>query len=119
MSSSGGARCSSSLPTATPIFADITWLLGGGVNATSQSPVLAAAYERGFAESWRAQRPWDTTAINRRPHRIDYLLYFAGRLDPRPAVLPNHGRDTVMPSVHEPSDHLPLTVSFATCFARS
>lgn len=93
--------------------ADITWLLAGDFNATSQSPVLAAAYERGLAESCRAQRPWDTTAINRRPRKIDYLLYSTGRLDPRPGVLPKLGRDTVMPSIHEPSDHLPLTVSFA------
>ncbi|MDI1480286.1 endonuclease/exonuclease/phosphatase family protein [Polyangium sp. y55x31] len=92
--------------------ADVTWLVAGDFNATSQSPVLAAAYERGLAESCRAQRPWDTTAINGRPRKIDYLLHSAGRLDPRPGVLPRLGRDTVMPSASEPSDHLPLTVDF-------
>ncbi|MDC0744719.1 endonuclease/exonuclease/phosphatase family protein [Polyangium mundeleinium] len=93
--------------------ADVTWLVAGDFNATSQSVVLAAAYERGLAESCRAQRPWDTTAINGRPRKIDYLLSSEGRLDPRPGVLPRLSRDTVMPSASEPSDHLPLTVTFA------
>lgn len=88
------------------------WLLAGDFNAVSQSVVLDAAYQAGMAESCRDQRPWDTTAINGRTRKIDYLLYSAGRLSPRPGVLPKLTRDTVMPSATEPSDHLPLRVDF-------
>jgi endonuclease/exonuclease/phosphatase family metal-dependent hydrolase len=90
-----------------------TWIFAGDFNATSQSIVLAAALERGMAESCRHQRPWDTCAINGRPRKIDYLLFSAGRLEPQPGVLPKLSRDTALPSLTEPSDHLPLSVDFS------
>jgi endonuclease/exonuclease/phosphatase family metal-dependent hydrolase len=91
---------------------DAVWLLAGDFNATSQSCVLEAAYAGGMAESCHTQRPWDTCAINGHPRKIDYLLFSAGHLEPRPGTLPPLGRDTVMPSLEEPSDHLPLRVEF-------
>ncbi|MFD4941436.1 hypothetical protein ACFVYE_15410 [Streptomyces sp. NPDC058239] len=36
-----------------------------------------------------------------------------GRLEPRPGVLPKLFRDTALPSLTEPSDHLPLRVDFS------
>jgi len=89
-----------------------TWIFAGDFNATPQSSVLAAATERGMDESCRAQRPWDTCAINGRRRKLDYLLFSAGRLRPHPGVLPKLSGDTVMPSLTEPSDHLPLRVDF-------
>jgi mRNA deadenylase 3'-5' endonuclease subunit Ccr4 len=91
-----------------------TWIFAGDFNATSQSIVLAAAMERGMDESCRSQRPWDTCAINGRRRKLDYLLFSAGRLRPHPGVLPKLSRDTAMPSLTEPSDHLPLRVDFAS-----
>jgi endonuclease/exonuclease/phosphatase (EEP) superfamily protein YafD len=88
------------------------WLFAGDFNALPQSVVLKAALERGMAESCLAQRPWDSCAINGRPRKIDYLLYSAGRLSPKPGVLPKLRRDSVLPSLTEPSDHLPLQVDF-------
>lgn len=93
--------------------AGTTWLFAGDFNANAQSVVLEAAYQAGMAESCREQRPWDTTAINGRPRKIDYLLCSDGRLTPRPGVLPRLTRDAVLPSSTEPSDHLSLRVDFA------
>jgi mRNA deadenylase 3'-5' endonuclease subunit Ccr4 len=91
---------------------DDTWIFAGDFNATSTSVVLTAARERGMDESCRTQRPWDTVAIGGRPRKLDYLLYSAGRLDPRPGTLPALTPHTALPSLTEPSDHLPLLVEF-------
>jgi len=91
---------------------DATWIFAGDFNAVSRSDVLAAALERGMDESCRSQRPWDTCAINGRPRKLDYLLFSAGRLAPSPGVLPKLFGDTALPSLTEPSDHLPLRVDF-------
>ncbi|MFI6695271.1 endonuclease/exonuclease/phosphatase family protein [Streptomyces sp. NPDC050433] len=92
---------------------DATWVFAGDFNAISQSVVVATALERGMDESCRSQRPWDTCAINGRRRKIDYLLFSTGRLEPRPGVLPKLSRDTALPSLTEPSDHLPLRVGFS------
>jgi mRNA deadenylase 3'-5' endonuclease subunit Ccr4 len=89
------------------------WIFAGDFNAISQSALVTAALERGMDESCRSQRPWDTTAINGRPRKIDYLLFSTGRLTPQPGVLPKLHRDSVLPSLTEPSDHLPLRVDFS------
>ncbi len=93
--------------------ADASWILAGDLNATSNSCVLAAASERGLLLSARAQRPWDTCNANARPRKLDYLLIQAGGgLEPHPGTLPKLGRDTALPSLDEPSDHLPLRVDY-------
>ncbi|AQW48399.1 endonuclease/exonuclease/phosphatase family protein [Streptomyces violaceusniger] len=92
---------------------DDTWIFAGDFNAISQSIVVSAALERGMDESCRSQRPWDTCAINGRPRKLDYLLFSTGRLEPRPGVLPKLFRDTALPSLTDPSDHLPLRVDFS------
>ncbi len=94
-----------------------TWVFAGDFNAISQSIVLAAALDAGMEESCRTQRPWDTCAANGRARKLDYLLYSKGRLAPSPGVLPRLTRDTVLPSLAEPSDHLPLRVEFRTVTA--
>lgn len=86
------------------------WILAGDLNATTQSNVLLAAYEAGMEESCRAQRPWDTTNVNGRCRKIDYLL--TEGLNASPSPLPKLTSATPMPSLTEPSDHLPLRVTF-------
>lgn len=90
----------------------VPWILAGDFNANSQSRALELAEARGHRISCRAQRPWDTTNINGRRRKIDYLLHSAGRWRPEPGVLPELGRRTPMPSTIHPSDHLPLQVTF-------
>lgn len=98
------------------VDADATWILAGDLNATSRSSVLAAASERGLVLSAQAQRPWDTCNANNRPRKLDYLLIRASQLEPHPGTLMRLLRDTPLPSLSEPSDHLPLRVDYR--FAR-
>lgn len=91
---------------------DATWILAGDLNATSQSSVVEAALARGLVLGARSQRPWDTCNANGRPRKLDYLLVPAGQLDARPGNLPTLRRDTALPSLSEPSDHLPLRIDF-------
>lgn len=91
---------------------DATWILAGDLNATSQSSVIEPALTRGLVLGARTQRPWDTCNANGRPRKLDYLLVPAGKLDARPGSLPALRRDTALPSLTEPSDHLPLRIDF-------
>lgn len=91
---------------------DATWIFAGDFNATAQSAIVSAALDRGLDESCRTQRPWDTCAVNGRPRKLDYLLFSKSRLHPTPGTLPRLTRDTVLPSLTDPSDHLPLEVTF-------
>lgn len=93
--------------------AGTTWIIAGDLNATSQSCVITAAKDRGLVLSAEKQRPWDTSNANGRPRKLDYLLCSRGHLDMRPGVLPPLRRDTPMPSLTEPSDHLPLRIDFS------
>lgn len=89
------------------------WLVSGDFNAISRSCVLEAALARGLAFGAAKLRPWDTCNANRRPRKLDYLLYTRERFVPNPDPLPTLRRDTPMPSLVEPSDHLPLRIAFA------
>lgn len=84
----------------------------GDFNAVSRSCVLEAALARGLAFGAASLRPWDTCNANRRPRKLDYLLYPRERFVPSPDPLPTLRRDTPMPSLVEPSDHLPLRIAF-------
>ncbi len=88
-------------------------IVGGDLNAISQSSVVTAATDRGLRLSCRDQRPWDTCNANRRPRKLDYLLYTPAHLNPTPGRLPRLERDTPMPSLTWPSDHLAVEVDFA------
>lgn len=90
----------------------IAWVIAGDFNANSESKVIAAADARGHRISCLKQRPWDTTNINGRRRKIDYLLHAPERLVPTPGQLPKLEKRTPMPSEQHSSDHLPLTVSF-------
>jgi len=91
---------------------EATWIICGDFNANSQSCVIRAAEERGWVLSCRSQRPWDSTNINNRRRKIDYLLIRHGSLIPTPGKLPKLGRYEPMPSATHPSDHLAVSVDF-------
>lgn len=88
------------------------WLIAGDFNADSQSIVVSEALDAGFRLSCRDQRPWDTCNINRKRRKLDYLLYQPEAFEPAPRSLRKLERDTAMPSLSCPSDHLPLQVDF-------
>ncbi len=92
---------------------DATWIIAGDFNANSESVVLQAAFDDGFQLSCRSQRPWDTTNINGRRRKIDYMIFPRDHLVSKPGKLPRLARDAPMPSMNEPSDHLPLRVDFS------
>jgi endonuclease/exonuclease/phosphatase (EEP) superfamily protein YafD len=87
------------------------WLVAGDLNAGVSSPVLKAAYAAGLKESCGSQRPWDTTNINRKLRKLDFILYSAP-FSPRPEPLLKLSPTLPMPSTTEPSDHLPCMVYF-------
>ncbi|MEM9073487.1 MAG: endonuclease/exonuclease/phosphatase family protein [Myxococcota bacterium] len=87
-------------------------ILGGDLNALSESVVIQAAEERGYVLSARSQRPWDTANINGRCRKLDYLLIPRDAFLPSPGTLPKLSRATPLPSMTEPSDHLPLVVDY-------
>ncbi|MCB9641452.1 MAG: endonuclease/exonuclease/phosphatase family protein [Myxococcales bacterium] len=89
------------------------WFIAGDFNAISESYVLRYAQRQGFRISCRKQRPWDTVNINGKRRKLDYILFESDLFDPTPGRLPSLQRDTPMPSLEEPSDHLPLEVSFS------
>jgi endonuclease/exonuclease/phosphatase family metal-dependent hydrolase len=88
------------------------WLLTGDLNDISESVVIQAAAERGWLLSCRSQRPWDTSHINGRRRKLDYLLYRPEQLRPEPGTLPTLHPDTPLPTLSEPSDHLPVQVRY-------
>lgn len=98
------------LDASQSIGPEAAWVLAGDFNANSQSVVLQAALERDWALSCRSQRPWDTTNINGRRRKLDYLLFKPEMLCAKPGSLPRLETDTPMPSEQYASDHLPVTV---------
>lgn len=94
-------------------FSPTPWLLAGDLNATSTSCVLALASAHGFEISARQQRPWDTTNINRKRRKLDYILAKPTQWDANPGQLPALSSDEPMPSAIHPSDHLPLAIHFS------
>ncbi|MFT5686219.1 MAG: mRNA deadenylase 3'-5' endonuclease subunit Ccr4 [Myxococcota bacterium] len=89
-----------------------TWLLTGDLNDISEGMVIQAAAERGWKLSCRTQRPWDSSHINGRRRKLDYLLYRSEQLRPEPGTLPTLTGDTPLPTLTEPSDHLPVLVRY-------
>ena len=85
-------------------------VLAGDFNANSQSCVIDAAEQRGYRLSCRSQRPWDTTNINRKRRKIDYILTNTTNWSFSPCRLPRLEKDTPMPSATHGSDHLALSV---------
>lgn len=93
--------------------ASIPWIVCGDFNANSTSSVLQAAYDHGWELSYHTQRPWDTTNINGRRRKIDYLLIKPSSLSPTPGRMPKLERSTPLPSLDHPSDHLPIQINFS------
>ena len=90
-------------------------VIAGDLNALSRSPVIDRAARAGLELAARSLRPWDTALINGRRRKLDYLLHDPRRLQPSPRPLPSLSAARPIPSLAEPSDHLPLLVDFSWC----
>jgi endonuclease/exonuclease/phosphatase family metal-dependent hydrolase len=82
-------------------------LIGGDFNADPQSAVLRAAFDAGYVEGGRG----DTCNIGRAPRKIDFLLSLAP-LVPMARSVTKLDADAALPSLTEPSDHLPVIVDY-------
>jgi mRNA deadenylase 3'-5' endonuclease subunit Ccr4 len=87
------------------------WMACGDFNATSATLTLDTFWSAGFADAY-ASRPDDFTCnSNEIVKRIDYLL-FRGPLSAEPHALPAIHATTPLPSLEQPSDHLPIRATF-------
>lgn len=108
-------------PDARPGFAQASHLLralanrsrtiiAGDFNAEPDSPTLALFADAGFVD---AHPPSNATfVLDGRPRKIDYLLHTRD-LRARPLPSPVVSAESILPSVTEPSDHVPLLAEFS------
>jgi mRNA deadenylase 3'-5' endonuclease subunit Ccr4 len=79
----------------------------GDFNATPDSQLVDCLLAAGFDYSHRSTSEVFTCNSNRVPKLIDYV-FFRGPARAQPEPVPPIDGSTVLPSVAEPSDHLPL-----------
>ncbi len=93
----------------SPAAVTVVW---GDLNVPPESPVLGLFRQQGFIDAF-AEDPQPTCNPNRRAQRIDFMLVLGVcRLTTdRLASIDNH---TLMPSMSEPSDHLPIVAAIGT-----
>lgn len=82
------------------------WVVCGDLNGTAESAPLVELARSGFIDAFGAQ-PQPTCNPNRRAKRIDYILH-GPDLSAIPEPLPVIDDETPLPSLSEPSDHLPI-----------
>lgn len=87
-------------------------IICGDFNASPQSPLVELFSGHGFQDAYAAC-PQSTCNPNRRAKRIDYI-FATPSLASFAEPIPNLADESPMPSLDEPSDHLPLTAVF-TC----
>jgi mRNA deadenylase 3'-5' endonuclease subunit Ccr4 len=86
------------------------WIVCGDFNVESGSPVVKELVSGDFADAYQ-NHAQPTCNPNRRAKRIDYIFHTAG-LRATPARLTEIDDLTPLPSMDEPSDHLPLMATF-------
>ena len=85
------------------------WIVCGDLNVEPESDAIALLIDAGFVDCFGSQ-PFNTCNSNGKPKRIDYVFVSAGI---ESSVIPSSTTDRlVLPSVSEPSDHLPIGVDF-------
>ena len=91
---------------------DQPWIVCGDLNAEADSEVLTLARAHGLRDAYAATPEAWTANSNQRRKRIDFLLLGPG-LAGAPLAVPPLGDQTPLPSLEEPSDHLPIGVDLA------
>lgn len=87
------------------------WAVCGDLNATPGSDVLGVLTGAGLVDPWGVGAAPATCVANARARRIDYVLHTAS-LSARPWPVPPLADATLLPALDEPSDHVPIGVSF-------
>lgn len=83
----------------------------GDLNVAPESDVVEAMLAEGFDYTHRQCRAARTCNSNKEPKLIDHLFY-RGSLRARPVLPAEVGEETPLPSLEQPSDHVPLTAQF-------
>jgi mRNA deadenylase 3'-5' endonuclease subunit Ccr4 len=96
------------LAQASPLDARI---LCGDFNVTPESDVVQAVLAAGMDYAHRDCWGIATCNSNRKAKLIDYL-FFSGPLRANPVMPEAIADETVLPSLEQPSDHLPLVAGF-------
>lgn len=86
------------------------WVICGDLNGTIDSAPLRELLAQGWIDAYAAA-PQPTCNPNGRAKRIDYLFHSVDLLA-RPEPLPRIEDGTPLPSMQEPSDHLPVLATF-------
>jgi endonuclease/exonuclease/phosphatase family metal-dependent hydrolase len=86
-----------------------TRLVAGDLNAGVDDAPVRALLESGLQDAFAARPQALTCVANARARRIDFLLHSAD-LAATPLDLPAITDEAVLPSLDEPSDHLPVGV---------
>jgi endonuclease/exonuclease/phosphatase family metal-dependent hydrolase len=88
------------------------WLLGGDLNATPESEIVAMLERAGFQYAHRGLAHTYTCKVNSEVKMIDYLFYSPEfRAEPQRVV--QISDQTVLPSAEQPSDHVPIVARFS------
>lgn len=87
------------------------WILCGDFNVSPRDELVRCLREAGLNEAFDGLERAYTCVIKGRARKIDYLFHSAG-LEASPEALPRVDDATTLPSLAEPSDHLPLVASF-------
>lgn len=87
------------------------WVVCGDLNAAPGSDVLSVLTGCGLVDPWGQGPAPPTCVANARARRIDYVLH-AASLRARPWPVPPLEDATLLPAREEPSDHVPIGVSF-------
>lgn len=85
------------------------WVICGDLNGTVDSAPIRELLARGWRDACATQ-PQPTCNPHRRAKRIDYLLHTPD-LHATPHPLPAIDDRTPLPSIDEPSDHLPVVAT--------
>jgi len=98
--------------SALPAPADKTiQIVCGDFNVTEDSPVIELLTAAGFDHTHHAAPGVYTCNSSSQPKLIDYI-FFRGPVRVRPVALPPLDAATPLPSLDQPSDHLPLIAHF-------
>jgi mRNA deadenylase 3'-5' endonuclease subunit Ccr4 len=87
------------------------WIFCGDFNITPDSAVVRMLEQAGFLSAYRGQEHRSPCVANGKARMIDYLFHTAA-LESRPVDLPAIDDRAALPSLEEPSDHLPIMAWF-------
>jgi len=86
-------------------------IICGDLNVTADGSVVRELQAAGFVDAYAERPEMKTCVANGKAKRIDYLFHTAD-LRAQPMELPSIHDQTPLPSLQDPSDHLPIVAEF-------